>query len=105
MAAKGTVAKATIVMKLQEVFGSDYIGESGSKHYIWVNDGNAEKVQIAVSLTCPKTPIGTVDVSNAFGDGIDFTAAPVVAQTEYVPAEITPEEEENLATMMARLGL
>jgi hypothetical protein len=44
-------------------------------------------------------------MSSAFGDGMDFEAAPVVAQTTFTPAEITPEETENLATMMARLGL
>lgn len=102
--AKGTVAKQNIVAKIKEIFGSDYIGESSNKHYIWADDGG-EKVQIAISLTCPKTPIGTVDMSNAFDDGMDFEAAPVVAQTTFTPAEITPEETQNIADMMAALGL
>ena len=102
--ARGSVAKQKIAQKLETLFGADFVGESGGKYYVWENDG-AEKVQIAISLTCPKNPIGTVDMSSAFGDGMDFEAAPVVAQTTFVPAEITPEETENLATMMARLGL
>jgi hypothetical protein len=102
--AKGTIAKQNVVAKLKEVFKDDYIGENANKHYVWVNDG-AEKVQIAISLTCPKTPIGTVDVTGAFGDGMDFEAAPVIAQTTFTPAEITEQETQNIADMMAALGL
>ncbi len=102
--AKGQVAKEQVAKKLQEVFGADWIGEENKKYYVWANDGG-EKVQIAISLTCPKNPIGTVDVSSAFGDGIDFEAAPIVVQTTSAPAEITQEEQDNLAEMMAKLGL
>ena len=102
--AKGAIAKQQVVEKLKSVFGDDYIGENSSKHYVWANDGG-EKVQIAISLTCPKNPIGTVDMSSAFGDGIDFDAPAVVVQTKFEPAEITQEEQDNLAIMTARLGL
>jgi hypothetical protein len=102
--AKGTVAKQNVVAKLKEVFGENYIGENANKHYVWADDGG-EKVQIAISLTCPKTPIGTVDMSSAFGGGLDFEAEPVLVQTKFEPAEITPEETKNLADLMASLGL
>ena len=102
--AKGSVAKAAIGQKLQTLFGSDYIGESGGKHYVWQNDG-AEKVQIAISLTCPKNPIGAIDMSNAFGDGLDFEAEPVLAPTKFDAAEITEQEKDNLKALMDRLGL
>ena len=104
MAAKGTIAKQTVVAKIKEVFGADYIGENANKHFVWVSDGS-EKVQIAISLTCPKNPIGTVDMNSAFGDGLDFEAEPIVVQTKFEPAEITEQEIENLATMMSKLGL
>jgi hypothetical protein len=102
--AKGAVAKSAIAQKLKDLFGANYVGESGGKHYVWESDGG-EKVQIAISLTCPKNPIGTVDMSSAFGDGLDFEAEPIVAQTTFVPAEITQEEKDNLARMMEQLGL
>lgn len=102
--ARGSVAKQNIANKLKEVFGADYIGESGGKYYVWQNDGG-EKVQIAISLTCPKTPIGTVDMSSAFGGGIDFEAEPVLAPTKFEPATITPEETKNLEQLMHELGL
>ena len=104
MAAKGTVAKQNVIAKLKEIFKDDYIGENANKHYVWVDDAG-QKVQIAISLTCPKAPIGTVDVTSAFGDGMDFEAAPVVAQTTFVPAEITEQETQTIADMMAALGL
>lgn len=102
--AKGAQAKIYIGNKLKEIFKEDYVGENGGKHYVYADDGG-EKVQIAISLTCPKTPIGTVDMSSAFGDGMDFEAAPVIAQTKFEPAEITDQEKQNIADMMAALGL
>lgn len=102
--AKGAEAKAQVVEKIKSIYGSDYIGENTNKHYVWEKEGG-EKIQIAISLTCPKNPIGTVDMSNAFGDGFDFEAEPIVVQAKFEPAEITPEETQNLADMMAKLGL
>ena len=102
--AKGALAKTKIAEKIKTLYGADYVGESGGKHYVWENDG-AEKVQIAISLTCPKNPMGTVDMSSAFGGGLDFEAEPVVVQTKFEPAEITQQEKDTLAEMMARLGL
>ena len=102
--ARGAEAKKLVVNKIKEIFGDDYVGEFSSKHYVWSKE-NGEKLQIAISLTCPKNPVGEIDMGSAFGDGMDFEATPIVAETTFVPAEITPEEEENLANMMARLGL
>ena len=102
--ARGSIAKENVVAKIQEAFGTDWIGEENKKYYVWAKDGS-EKVQICISLTCPKNPVGTVDMSSAFGDGIDFEATPIVAQTTFTPAEITEEEKQNLADLMERLGL
>lgn len=102
--ARGTQAKSKIAEKIKNLYGADYVGESGGKYYIYENDGG-EKIQIAISLTCPKNPIGAVDMSNAFGDGLDFEAEPVLAQTKFEPAEITEQEKDNLKALMDRLGL
>ena len=101
---KGAIAKSKIAEKIKNLYGTDYVGESGGKYYVYENDG-AEKVQIAISLTCPKNPIGTVDMSSAFGDGLDFEAEPVLARTKFEPAEITEQEKDNLKALMDRLGL
>lgn len=102
--AKGSIAKNKIIEKIKDLYGKNYVGEAAGKCYIYEDDGG-EKVQIAISLTCPKNPIGTVDMSSAFSGGLDFEAEPVVAQTKFEPAEITQEENDMLAEMMRKLGL
>ena len=104
MAAKGSVAKAKVAEKLKTLFGNDYVGESGGKHYVYENDGG-ERVQIAISLTCPKNPLGEITGGVVFGDGIDFAATPIAATVTAPSAEITQEEKDNIAEIMARLGL
>ena len=108
MAVKGSVAKENVIKKLAVAFGDNFIGEYDKKVYLWENDGG-EMVQIAISLTCPKVPI-QVDktVSTSSGDW-DFSDNPkvdtAVAVLSAAPAEITDEEKQNIADLMARLGL
>lgn len=105
--AKGANAKLAVINKLAEAFGNDYIGEYDKKQYVWANDGG-ERVQIAISLTCPKTPI---EIANVVDDGGDWDfsdskpKASAVAVTNAAPAEITEQEQQNIADLMARLGL
>lgn len=99
--ARGAIGKEKVLKTIQEAFGDDWIGEDNKKYYVWVDDGG-ERVQIAISLTCPKNMIGSVPV---VGDGLDFSAAPIVAPTKFEPAKITQQEKDTLAEMMARLGL
>ena len=102
--AKGQEAKNLVIEKIKEAFGDDFIGEYGGKYYLWSREEGQRK-QVCVSLTCPKNNVGEVDMTSAFGDGIDFTAAPAVAPPPQAKAEITPEEQANIAELMARLGL
>lgn len=101
--AKGNDAKNLVIEKIKEAFGTDYVGEYDKKHYIWSKEGG-ERIQVAISLTCPKNPVGNVNINAAAGK-IDFEAGPTIAPTSFTPAEITDEEKQNLADMMARLGL
>ena len=101
--AKGNGAKALVVKKLIEAFGEDYIGEYDKKHFVWSKE-DGEKIQVAISLTCPKVPVGSVNISAAAGK-IDFEAESTIAPTSFTPAEMTEEEKENLAELMAKLGL
>ena len=106
MAARGSVAKENIAKKLQEAFGKDYIGEFDRKYFIWGNDGG-ERVQIAISMTCPKTPIEVDKTVNTGGDW-DFTDTPKTAAIPIAsagPAEITQDEIDNVAELMRKLGL
>lgn len=103
--AKGAIAKQNVVNKLQAAFGADYIGEYDKKWYVWSQE-NGERVQIAISLTCPKVP---VEVANAPVTG-DFNFeddAPnvVVAAGGFQPAEITDDERDKVRDLMKALGL
>ena len=103
--AKGAIAKQNVINKLQAAFGTDYIGEYDKKWYVWSQE-NGERVQIAISLTCPKVP---VEVANAPVTG-DFNFeddAPnvVVAAGGFQPAEITDDERDKVRDLMKVLGL
>lgn len=64
-------------------------------------------LQIAISLTCPKVQVEVMPSANSGGDYNfdDNVGTTSVAPTAFVPAEITQEEKDNIATLMERLGL
>lgn len=95
--ARGSIAKENVAKVLAESFGKDWIGESDKKYYVWANDGG-ERVQIAISLTCPKNPVGAA-VSPTSNE-INFEAEP-----ERPVMEITPDEQEMIDKLKAELGL
>lgn len=90
MAAKGTIAKTKVVTKIADAFGKDWIGEVGGKYYVWAEE-DGQKIQICLSLTCPKT---AVDAGQ--------TSAPVTAAAS-TPPTISPEEERKAAELLERL--
>lgn len=106
MAARGSIAKTNVTNKIAIAFGNDFVGEDNKKLYVWADDGG-QKVQIAISLTCPKNPLQVEDTSYEAQFGWDFSddAAPVNAAPPKSTTEITPEELEKVSDMMAKLGL
>lgn len=100
---KGQEAKDLVIKKIQDAFGEDYVGVFDKKVYVWSKEDGL-KTQVCISLTCPKTPIGTDEVIVNFSTGLDFenmqTVTPVAAQTE-----MSDKEKETIAELMARLGL
>ena len=120
MAAKGNAAKATVIEKIKEVFGDNFIGEVDKKAYVWADDGG-EMIQVAIALTCPKVPIKApaAKAVNApevktetfnwggYTNGAWGGASATVTKTpEPKPAiEVTPEERERIAKLIEKLGL
>ena len=99
--AKGAVAKEQIAKKMAETFGADWIGMKDKKYYLWANE-NGERIQIAISMTCPKTLIGEAGAT-ADSNVLNFEdGATAGGET---PIEITTDEKKNVADLMARLGL
>lgn len=90
---KGAIAKENIIEIIKKTFGQDFLGEQDKKLYVLADDGG-EKVQIAISLTCPKA-------------GIETASAEPRSETAERPAavEVTQEETETLSTLLKKLGL
>lgn len=101
MAIKGSIAKEQIAKKMAEVFGADWIGERDKKYYLWANE-NGERIQIAISMTCPKTPVGEAGAS-VDSNVLNFEDGATAGGETQV--EITVDEKKNVADLMARLGL
>lgn len=103
MAARGSIAKVEVENKIKEAFGSDFAGVADKKIYVWADDGG-ERVQIAISMTCPKVYLGEFADAGptiaATGGGIDFEA-----QVPQKAAEVTQEELDRISEMMNKLGL
>ena len=103
--ARGAQAKIDIQKKIAQIFGADYIGEYDKKIYVWAQE-NGERVQIAISLTCPKVPV-EIAAAPATGDYNfeDDTPNVVVAAGAYQPAEISSEERKRVNDLMRMLDL
>lgn len=101
--AKGNIAKDKVIEKIAQAFGQNYIGIYDKKVYVW-SEENGEKIQIAISLTCPKVQVGAVDSGS---NALDFEnmGATIAAPTEFQPAEISEQERENITELMRKLGL
>ena len=101
--AKGQIAKEQVSNIIKKAFGKDYILTYNNKIYIWADDGG-ERIQIAISLTCPKTLVG-VDVAepkerSAFDDYLTDD----VEKANAAAAEITNKEKETIADLRRTLG-
>ena len=103
--AKGTIGKQNVINKIQQAFGADFIGEYDKKIYVWTQE-NGERIQIALSLTCPKVQ---VEISNTYTTGDlnfeDDSPSTVVAAGGFQPADITDEERARVNDLMSKLGL
>lgn len=102
--AKGAIAKQEVIKKIQSVFGTDFLGEFDKKIYVQAQE-NGEMVQIAMTLTCPKTPVAVSNAPIIKGDRMDFNDEAIIMPTNTTNTEISDEERQTIADMMARFGL
>lgn len=103
--AKGSTAKVNVINKISEIFGDDFIGEIDKKVYIWADDGG-DRVQIALALTCPKTPVDVPDKHPVQKvEDWDFSSEQANERKVVERATITEEETQRVADLMKSLGL
>lgn len=105
MAIKGTIAKQNFINSIKHSNPSAFVGESGGKYYFWAEE-NGEKVQLAVSLTCPKVPLEVTAPTYIpkVNDGFDFENAADIPEAAPV-TEVSKEEQENINLLLKQLGL
>ena len=103
--ARGNIAKESVVAKMKSVFGEDWMGEYDKKYYVWAQE-NGERIQIAITLTCPKVPVEATaaPITGDFNFEDDAPSV-VVAAGGYQPAEITDDERDKVRDLMRTLGL
>lgn len=97
MAARGTESKNNIFNKLKEVYPNAFWEDEGKILRIPVDEGGTS-IEIKVTLTAAKNILGSGEVESA------FPAAPV-EKTAEKPVEMTKEEKDNVATLLASLNL
>ena len=97
--ARGSAAKAEVENIIRNAFGKNFLGvdTSTKKLYVLANDGD-EMINIAISMTCPKTPFGVVE------DGMNFDATPAKPDV-FQPAEMTNEETERVRKLIEKFNL
>lgn len=101
--AKGVTAKEKVTKIIMNAFGDDYVGEFDKKLYVWADDGGS-RIQVAIALTCPKVFRGIEETGTGELNFDDESPSPAAASS-FIPAEITQEEQDTLAELMAKLGL
>lgn len=95
MAAKGTEAKKIAEEKIKEIFGQDFVGVFDKKLIVNIKESSGEMVQIAITMTCPKTLVGVDSVKVETNE-----SAPSEATTEF-----TVDEQANVRKLLASLGM
>lgn len=96
---RGDAAKDLITKTILSTFEGSFV--SDKKIYISVKDGaSGEVVQIAVSLTMPKTPIvggGDSTLSTSSSDTLSVNSS--------TPTELAPEDKAKIEELKAKLGI
>lgn len=100
--AKGAIAKEALIKRFATAVGADYCGELDKKYYFWSTE-NGERVQIAVSMTCPKTPV-TFQGNGGDLNFEDDNGTPAVA-AKPSPVSMDEDEAATLERLMNELGL
>lgn len=98
--AKGNVAKEQVTNTIINAFGDKFIGISDKKIYVWAEE-NGEQLQIAISMTMPKTQIVAGDIVAAPIGTTGTTSAPAAP----TPVDISPEDKEAVEMLKKKLGV
>ena len=94
-------AGQSVMDTICKAFGDNFVGIQDKKAYVFAQDGvNGERIQFAISITMPKTPIA------GGGDSIPSTSSSEApAATNFTPTELAPEDKAKIAALKEQLGI
>lgn len=100
MAIKGNEAKEILINAIINALSDNYLGMNDKKYYFQFDD-----IQVAVSLTCPKTPVD-------FGQKPKTKASTSTEMVNFeeeidnsTSVEVSEEEKDFIVKLMERCGL
>ena len=102
--ARGAQAKSKVEQIISSAFKDNFLGIYDKKLYVQAEE-NGEMVQIAISLTCPKTPVIVSEKPLMFDNKLDFEDGATIIPHPQVQTEISDEERQTVKELMERLGL
>lgn len=102
--ARGAQAKNKVEQIISSAFKDNFLGIYDKKLYVQAEE-NGEMVQIAISLTCPKTPVAVSDKPLNFDDNLNFEDSTTIIPHSQTQTEISDEERQTVKELMERLGL
>ena len=106
MAKRGEVARERAKDIICNAFGEDFVTVQDKKIYVMAKDEGGEKVQFAITLTMPKTPI---DTGNTYVNKNDWTGTegPTTAERSApnTVSEISDEDRAKIDELMKTLGI
>jgi hypothetical protein len=93
--ARGQIAKDNLTKLIVDALGDKVVAIQDKKIYVNMDDGG-EMVQVAISMTVPKTPIAAAAQSTGTAGG-EYTSAPT-------KVELSPEDKAKVNELMQKLG-
>ena len=102
--ARGAQAKNKVEQIISSAFKDNFLGVYDKKLYVQAEE-NGEMVQVAISLTCPKTPVVISDKPLNFDDKLNFEDGATIIPHPQMQTEISDEERQTVKELMERLGL
>ena len=106
MAKRGEIARDRAKDIIVKAFGEDFVSIQDKKIYVMAKDENGEKIQFAITLTMPKTPIDTGDKYVNKNDWTDSDTADVASTAPSpVSAEVSDEDKKKIDELMRTLGI
>lgn len=114
MAKRGDIAREHVKDTIVGAFGEDFVTIQDKKIYVVADDGNGEKIQFAITMTMPKTPVGAANAvpataapaaSRPSGNSAPWEMSAETPAPAPVATEVSAEDKAKVDELMKILGI